>query len=500
MNGDGLAHSSASGRTPRRDAAEGDVALLLDWENLKWSLQHRYGVAPNVSSLVEAAREYGRLVLARAYADWTMPVLRDDAPNLYRAGIDPVYVPERKNSADLRLVVDAVDMCGRLAHVSTYLLVTGDRDLLHALNFLRLSGRRVVVVGVGEALSAQLSAAADAVLLYERDIEPLRGGAPAPGSPQAGGSTPPPMETVFGWVTAVLRERGVGAPYPFTTLGGELKRRHGLHARAWYGVPFKQLMLQAERAGQVHLSTIGGMDHASLPGEAAPPAPGSEAAAAEDEAAQPLGSGGETRIDALSDDERHDLLRFLRDLGQSSPYMTFKYIVANLVYRSVLPRLSTDQLAWLINDLRDRGVLEQGERTGLAEATGQPFSFATFSLNEAHPLVRAVLAAPAAETAGARHDGEPVATVDPFAALLPALAEARQMSGAGYFPSVQQKLEARLGTTVRALGYSSLSLFFREAERRGLVHIGWHNGAHVLVPADEDGPVTAAPTAGAVGR
>ena len=53
--------------------AASDVVLLIDWENLKWSLKHKFQAEPNISSLVEAAKEYGRLVTARAYADWTQP-------------------------------------------------------------------------------------------------------------------------------------------------------------------------------------------------------------------------------------------------------------------------------------------------------------------------------------------------------------------------------------------------------------------------------------------
>ncbi len=145
----------------------GDVALLIDWENLKWSLQKAYQVGPNISSLVEATREYGRLVLARAYAPWTNPLLAVDAQNLYRAGIEPVYVPAHKNSADVRIAVDAADLCRQLEHVRTIVLVTGDYDLIHVLNYLRLNGRRAVVVGVGHTMAGLLAPAAEAVLLYE---------------------------------------------------------------------------------------------------------------------------------------------------------------------------------------------------------------------------------------------------------------------------------------------------------------------------------------------
>src|SRR5947209_11760541 len=89
-----------------------DAALFIDWENLKWSLRD-LGRAPNISSILDAARERGRVVVARAYADWQQPAHHLDPPNLYRAGISPVYIPSRmgseakvskvlKNSADVK--------------------------------------------------------------------------------------------------------------------------------------------------------------------------------------------------------------------------------------------------------------------------------------------------------------------------------------------------------------------------------------------------------------
>ena len=71
-----------------------DIALFIDWENLKWSLRD-IGRSPNISSILDAARERGRVVLAMAYADWQQGGHHLDPPNLYRAGISPVYVPSR---------------------------------------------------------------------------------------------------------------------------------------------------------------------------------------------------------------------------------------------------------------------------------------------------------------------------------------------------------------------------------------------------------------------
>src|ERR687886_1662633 len=92
-----------------------DAALFIDWDNLKAGLKD-LGRQPNVSSLLDAVSHRGRVVLARAYGDWQQKVHTFDPPNLYAAGIEPVYVPVRmqggkilKNSADVKLAADCLD-------------------------------------------------------------------------------------------------------------------------------------------------------------------------------------------------------------------------------------------------------------------------------------------------------------------------------------------------------------------------------------------------------
>src|SRR5579864_8933859 len=97
------------------DDARRDAALLIDWDNLKAGTKS-LGRQPNISSLLDAVRHRGRIVIARAYADWQQKVHTFDPPNLYAAGIEPVYVPVRvqgrrilKNSADVKRAVDCID-------------------------------------------------------------------------------------------------------------------------------------------------------------------------------------------------------------------------------------------------------------------------------------------------------------------------------------------------------------------------------------------------------
>ncbi len=479
-------------------ASNNDVALLIDWENLKWSLANNYRVTPNISSLVEAARDCGRLVVARAYADWTMPRLVPDAPNLYRAGIEPVYVPGRhpvgsgslKNSADVRLAVDAVELCVRLPHVGAYLLVTGDGDLIHALNFLRLNGRRGVVVGVGDTMNALLSAAADSVLLYERDIEPL---AAPPSSPT--GATPmtpgaPPIETVIGWVVEILRQSASGAPYPLTDLGQHLRRVHNFDARQWYGLRLKDLLVRGQEAAQIHLSTIGGVDHVSLPGALQPvpdalPDPSDEHAAG---ARVPAwASATAIGLDALSEDDARALLRALRELEQRSTYLVFKYVVDNLTRNSVLPQLARDQIDSLVQDLIHQGLLLRHPAIGV-NPQGEQFTYSQLVLNTRNATVQDLLEL--SPTEATRADGDPAC-----AELLAILKAHGAVSGLGHRFIAAAEAQAELERRVKPenLGYTGAAAVVRAAESAGLVRtLRQDDGTILIIAPDPSAPPLAA--------
>ncbi|HYI15792.1 MAG TPA: NYN domain-containing protein [Thermomicrobiales bacterium] len=457
---------SAGGAAPERD----DVALLIDFENLKWSLQNRYHVAPSLGSLMEAVGEQGRIVVARAYADWTDGRLRLDAPNLYGAGIEPVYVPGGvRNSADVRMAVDAVDLCGRFANISTFVLVTGDQDLIHALNHLRLQGRRVVIVGVGYSTSAFLSASADAVMVYERDIQPVDETGVDDFAPVSAAGAPP-LESTYEYIKTILREQSGREMMPFTKLVGALRERYGFSARDWYGLPFRVLMLRAADAGHVRLSTIGGFDYAGLADSPQPELDSLADAAEADQRGRDLQDTFNIHLEDLSLGEQRTLLTFLHDLQDRSLYMTFKYMVDNLVFHGVLPRLSREQVSVLINHLADLGILNRQSATGVQPDTGMSYSYNTFAYDAQHPDARAVFAPP---------------EDNPFAPLLPAVEEARGENGAASMDDVQEAIERRIERPLTSFGFDSALSYFKAAEIEGLVEIeAGPDGGDVLVVRD----------------
>lgn len=374
----------------------GDVALLIDWENLKWGLREHFRAAPNITSVIAAAREHGRLVTARAYADWTQPQLAIDAPNLYRAGIEPVYAQGRhqldgapmKNSADVRLAVDTVALCNQLPHVRTYVLVTGDGDLVHPLNYIRLNGHRVVVVAVGATISTLLESAADNVLVYERDVERIDA------------QRVIPVEHARPLEEAISRLRQLLPPLlaaqrtkqSFTSLNEVLLTRYGFNARD-FGLTFKELMLLAAERGLVEISTEGSMDFAVTPGREDDTSASLDEE--EDDGAQSSESvplyQGDVRIEHLEPDDQRRLLEFVDNLEETSRFLTVKYIVERLTHSSVLPMLSELQVKGLVLKAIQSGILDVEEVEAISRITKTLFRRRQLYLNEEHPMVARIL-------------------------------------------------------------------------------------------------------------
>jgi len=396
---------------------QSDVALLIDYENLQVSLKRHFNLTtPKMSLIIQEAQEYGRLVMARAYAPWTSPDLSIDAENLYRQGIDLIYVPTGKNSADVRMAVDAVDLTGRVGNLRTILFVTGDGDLIHPLNYLRQQGRKVVVIGVDAAMSRMLSSAADSVLLYERDLDPSvrRRATRAQGKRASAASTTtttpaedakqeivqdtaprltplksyPPAEEAFRLLQDVLQRHGNGEPLLYQEIGHWLGREHNLKARTWYGVPFSVFMDAAKDAGYVKLTTSGGNSYASLPSSDQIL---DESDSDDDEDTTEADTGAVVRLESLQPEERQALFDALHELSNDPrlKYFTFRTILRHLVSTSALPRLNELQIRSLLNDLANREppILIRGTKRG-RNPSGGTYTFPSFTLTPDESLLR----------------------------------------------------------------------------------------------------------------
>jgi uncharacterized protein (TIGR00288 family) len=410
---------ASNGKSRQDDGdQQSDVALLIDYENLQVSLKRHFNLTtPRMSLIIQEALEYGRLVLSRAYAPWTSSDLSIDAENLYRQGIDLIYTPAGKNSADVRMAVDAVDLTRSMDNIGTIIFVTGDGDLIHPLNYLRQQGNRVVVIGVDAAMSRMLSSAADAVLIYERDLDPsvLRRVTPTPARDTRKPSQPasahrpepepepepaarlnplknaPPAEEAFRLLRDVLQRHGDGDPMLYQEIGHWLGREHNMKPRAWYGVPFSVFMDAAQAAGHVLLTTSGGNSYASLPSTQIDDS--LDDSEDEDDSGAEVDTGASVRLESLQREERRSLIDALVQLSEDPKlkYLTFRTILRHLLAESVLPRLNETQIRSLLNDLANRKppILERSTMRRRNQ-TGGTYAFSSFTVSDDQDLLQSV--------------------------------------------------------------------------------------------------------------
>jgi uncharacterized LabA/DUF88 family protein len=146
----------------------GEVALFIDFENIRYGLKNTFGLEPDPQKLMEKARRYGPVALATAYADFT------EHPEFYRrklevAGISPRDVPRRspdvahKSSSDMAMLLDIIDCLLDRPNIATLILMTGDSDFIRAVARARYRfNKRVVISGVPGCVSNDLIASADA--------------------------------------------------------------------------------------------------------------------------------------------------------------------------------------------------------------------------------------------------------------------------------------------------------------------------------------------------
>ena len=278
-----------------------DVALFIDWENFKISLATGRRT-PNVSALKEEVSNLGRVVVAKAYADWVAraPELRgasqfnNDPPALYAAGIEPVYVPTRiypggtgsseyprgpriKNSVDVKMTADCLACAHSYPNIGTYALVSGDSDFIHVVNTLRTMGKRVVVIGVSWSTSRRLADQVDGLILYDVDVDPV-----AVSEPVATGNGRGPsrgddvnrvelVEVIRGIEEIVRTERRAGGTPLLTSIKQRLMRRFPRFDEKQLGFSgFKKLMARVAQEGNIKLITAGLVDWAIMADESGP--------------------------------------------------------------------------------------------------------------------------------------------------------------------------------------------------------------------------------------
>ena len=277
-----------------------DLAIFIDWENIYISTVTEYKAKPNVSAILEKAREYGRIVSATAYADWTEGDFRQAPPTLYSNGITPKYISaryfpggkaskRRTNSIDVMLAVECADFIHKHPQVGTYVLVTGDGDFIPLVSLLRSQGNVVVVIGVSEATSYHLIESADHFISYASLLEEERSARDRDQEPKK--KTADPYEELVKAVKTLksnskARVLGQVKQQMIVQLGSFDERNQGFKK-------FKDFVVEAERRNLVNTVDQDLELQVFLPDEEVPESAASDLATEEPEETVPVASDGQ---------------------------------------------------------------------------------------------------------------------------------------------------------------------------------------------------------------
>ena len=146
-----------------------NLALYCDFENIALGVRDAQYSRFDIKEVLERLLVKGNIVVKKAYCDWER--YKDFKHAMHEASFELIEIPHRrqsgKNSADIRMVVDALDLCYTKSHVDTFVVISGDSDFSPLVSKLRENNKEVIGVGVKESTSDLLIANCDEFIYYE---------------------------------------------------------------------------------------------------------------------------------------------------------------------------------------------------------------------------------------------------------------------------------------------------------------------------------------------
>jgi uncharacterized protein (TIGR00288 family) len=150
-------------------AEEPLIAVFVDYENLAIGARHMRKGGFKIDLVLRRLLEKGRIVFKRAYCDWGK--YRSAVSEFHSAGVELVDIPQTKasgkNSADIHMVVDALDLCHQKDHIDLFALVSGDSDFSPLAAKLKENDRRVIGCGIKSSTSDLLIGSCDEFIYYD---------------------------------------------------------------------------------------------------------------------------------------------------------------------------------------------------------------------------------------------------------------------------------------------------------------------------------------------
>jgi len=229
-------------------------AVFVDFENLAIGVRGMKGGKFQIQLVLKRLLEKGRIVYKRAYCDWSN--YRDAVNEFHAQGIELIDIPQSKvsgkNSADIRMVVDALDLCYSKQHIDAFALISGDSDFSPLVAKLKENDKRVIGCGVRSSTSDLLIANCDEFIYYD-DL--IRTAKKTKAAPKKGRTKKDKKQEVIDQVLEVLES--VGQDYELlwgSMLKQAIRRVHPGFNEGYYGYQsFSDLLKDLEARKLVEL-------------------------------------------------------------------------------------------------------------------------------------------------------------------------------------------------------------------------------------------------------
>ena len=256
------------------DSVENHLALFCDFENIALGVRDARYAKFDINRVLERLLVKGSIIVKKAYCDWGR--YKNFKATMHEANFELIDIPHvrqsGKNSADIRMVVDALDLCYTKSHVSTFVVISGDSDFSPLVSKLRENAKTVIGVGVKNSTSDLLIGTCDEFIYYDDLIRERRKRKPsaAPStrkksssstsraqddSAQDGGDRMQEgIDLALETAEALNAERGDEEKLWGSMVKQALKRRRPGFNESYYGFnSFSRLLEEARDRGQVEL-------------------------------------------------------------------------------------------------------------------------------------------------------------------------------------------------------------------------------------------------------
>ena len=247
-----------------------NLAVFCDFENIAIGARESNYDDFDISKVIERLLLKGTIVVKKAYCDWDK--YKDFKRPMHEAAFELIEIPHvrmsGKNSADIRMVVDALDLCYTKPHVDTFVILSGDSDFSPLVSKLRENDKTVIGVGVKNSTSDLLSANCDEFIFYDDLVRKKERRRPARKRPPAARSQAQKkpkakeederkqhgLDLIVETLDMLIEERGEEETIWGSMVKQTLKRRKPGFNESYYGFrAFSQLLEEAEKQGLITL-------------------------------------------------------------------------------------------------------------------------------------------------------------------------------------------------------------------------------------------------------